>query len=417
MASLEKRNQTYRIVFMYGGKRHGFSLGTGDRREAESLAGGVEKVLMRLEQKLLKLPPGVDIVAFVQNDGRIEEPEAPPAADPVTFAQFRDRYLATHEGGAMENNSLVTVRIHLSHLAKTLGERFPMASLTAADLQRHIARRSAMKGARGRRLSPATIRKELASFRAAWNWATHMGIVAGSFPNRGLVFPKTDEKPPFMTWQEIERRIQVGGLSDAQIAELWDALFLTLPEIEDLLTLVQSTARQPWIYPMILFAAHTGARRSEMIRAQIADVDFEGGTILIREKKRSRGQRTTRRVPLSYRLARVLKDWIEHHPGGQCLFGQAETVVHSKTKRAGSSPLTRDEAHDHFKRTLAGSKWKVIRGWHVLRHSFASNCAARGVDQRLIDSWLGHTTEIRKRYLHLIPSNESTALRSVFGEE
>ena len=52
MASLEKRNQSYRIVFMYEGKRYGFSLGTGDRREAESLTGAVEKVLMRIEQKL-----------------------------------------------------------------------------------------------------------------------------------------------------------------------------------------------------------------------------------------------------------------------------------------------------------------------------------------------------------------------------
>ena len=57
----------------------------------------------------------------------------------------------------------------------------------------------------------------------------------------------------------------------------------------------------------------------------------------------------------------------------------------------------------------------MLRGWHVLRHSFASNCAAKGVDQRLIDSWLGHTTEIRRRYLHLIPSNERQALGGVFG--
>ena len=56
-----------------------------------------------------------------------------------------------------------------------------------------------------------------------------------------------------------------------------------------------------------------------------------------------------------------------------------------------------------------------MRRWHVLRHSFASNCAANRVDQRLIDSWLGHTTEIRKRYLHLIPSNERQALSGVFG--
>jgi len=28
--------------------------------------------------------------------------------------------------------------------------------------------------------------------------------------------------------------------------------------------------------------------------------------------------------------------------------------------------------------------WEVLRGWHVLRHSFISNCASRGVDQRLL---------------------------------
>jgi integrase len=415
VASLEKRNQTYRIVFMYGGKRHGFSLGTGDRHEAESLIGGVEKTLMRIEQNLLKLPSGVDIVTFVKNDGQVVAAGPSVDAEPISFAKFRERYLATHQGGSMESNSLGTVRIHLAHIATTLGERFPMTSLAASDLQRHIDRRSAMKGSRGKRLSPATIRKELASLRAAWNWGVHMRLVTGLFPNRGLVFPKTEEKPPFMTWKEIERRIKTGGLTGKKQAELWNALFLTLPEIEELLAHVQSVARPPWLYPMVVFAAHTGARRSEMIRAQLADVDFEGGTVLIREKKRARGQGTTRRVPLSTRLAEVLKEWRDAHAEGPSLFSQKASVTHSKTKRAASTPVTRDEAHDHFKRTLAGSKWQVLKGWHVLRHSFASNCAAKGVDQRLIDSWLGHTTEIRKRYLHLIPSNELQALGGVFG--
>lgn len=211
MASLEKRNQTYRIVFMHGGKRHGFSLKTGDRREAETLAGGVEKTMMRIEQKLLKVPHGVDIVKFVQNDGQVEEAAPPLAAEPITFAQFRDRYLATHEGGGMESDSLRTVRIHLGHIAATLGEQFLLPTLASSDLQRHITRRAAVKRAGGRRLSPTTIRKELASFRAAWNWAFHMGLVSGQFPNRGLVFPKVDEKPPFMTWQEIDAASRPGG--------------------------------------------------------------------------------------------------------------------------------------------------------------------------------------------------------------
>ena len=38
-------------------------------------------------------------------------------------------------------------------------------------------------------------------------------------------------------------------------------------------------------------------------------------------------------------------------------------------ERPGIMALTEDEAHDHLKRTLAGSEWEVMRGYHVLRHS------------------------------------------------
>jgi site-specific recombinase XerD len=58
----------------------------------------------------------------------------------------------------------------------------------------------------------------------------------------------------------------------------------------------------------------------------------------------------------------------------------------------------------------------VLRGWHVLRHSFCSNCAARGIDQRLINAWAGHQTEeVVRRYQHLIPDQQRAAIRSVFG--
>jgi integrase len=226
---------------------------------------------------------------------------------------------------------------------------------------------------------------------------------------------KPEEKPPFQTWTEIERRIAPGGLTQDQIQDLWECLFLQLAEVEELLGYVKEHALQSWVYPMFCFAAHTGARRSEMIRAQVSDVDFDGGTVLIHEKKRAHDRRTTRRVPLTSFLGGVLSEWIKVHPGGTHLFCQASKVARSKKQRSEPTPVTRDEAHDHFKRTLAESKWKVLRGWHILRHSFASNCAAKGIDQRLLDTWLGHTTEIRKRYLHLIPSNERQAIQTVFG--
>ncbi len=52
----------------------------------------------------------------------------------------------------------------------------------------------------------------------------------------------------------------------------------------------------------------------------------------------------------------------------------------------------------------------------MLRHSFISACANAGVDQRMIDAWVGHSTdEQRRRYRHLYPSTQRAAIDRVFG--
>jgi integrase len=441
VASLELRNKTYRVVFLYAGKKYAYSLDTGEGDMAEALRGGVEKTLMLLGQGLLRLPDSADVVAFVKAGGKVEEPP-PPVAERLHLKKLTDGYLESHANGAMEENSLATVRMHLGHFVATLGERFDVQALTLDDLQRHVDRR-ARKRYRGKPLSPVTLRKEMATFRACWNWGVHGGKLKGPFPSRGVKFPKGEEKPPFQTREEIERRVALGGLTGREQEELWDCLFLTLAEVGELLAFVKEYAAHPWVYPAFCFAAHTGARRSEVLRVRTFDVDFASETVVIREKKRSRGKRTTRRAPLSPFLAGVLKEWLAMHPGGQFLFCHEGEVFRSKKRskttghrsdkvrptslkgrlatvrqrqRPAPAAITKDEAHDHFRRTLASGEWGVLRGWHVLRHSFISNCAAKGVDQRLIDDWVGHTTEeMRKRYRHLVPSVEKKAIRSVFG--
>ncbi|MGO9220307.1 MAG: tyrosine-type recombinase/integrase [Streptosporangiaceae bacterium] len=53
---------------------------------------------------------------------------------------------------------------------------------------------------------------------------------------------------------------------------------------------------------------------------------------------------------------------------------------------------------------------------HVLRHSFISCLAAAGIDQRVIDDIVGHTSEeMRRRYRHLTPQVKSKAVLAVFG--
>ena len=438
MASLQNRNGSYKLTFFYRGKRRYLTLGKISDQEAEAKSSQVDYLLLRNKQKLVRVPAGIEIEDFILNDGKVVEPHEAVAVK-LNLGQLVQRYLETHGNGAFEANSLKTAKVQLGHFQRTLGEGFPVQSLSLADLQKHVETR-AKKKYRGGLLSPATIKKEMAAFRAVWNWAFRMGMVKGPFPNHGLVYPKTEEKPPFITRAEIERR--VAGLDARHAREIWNCLFLTLPEVAEFLAFVRDTAIHAWIHPMVAFVAHTGARRSEAIRALVEDVDFEAGTVMIREKKRVKGKRTTRRVPLSPFLAGVLRDYLKDHPGGQTLFAVEEEIERSSKRsrttgwqhgenratslkgrlstvkvrdRPGMIPLTRDEAHDHLERTLKGSKWAVMKGWHVLRHSFASNCAAKGVDQRLIDSWMGHQTlEMRKRYQHVIPSKEGDAIRSVF---
>jgi hypothetical protein len=58
----------------------------------------------------------------------------------------------------------------------------------------------------------------------------------------------------------------------------------------------------------------------------------------------------------------------------------------------------------------------VLKGWHVLRHSFISALASNGIDQRIIDDLVGHATEEQRRpYRHLFPEVKQQALNLAFG--
>ena len=212
-------------------------------------------------QHRLELPAGADIGTFLLSDGKLaSKPVLAAAPRPLLLNELCDMYLSVQSNGAIEANSLDTVRMHLRHIKKTLGESFPIATLEVSHLQNHVDRR-ARKRYRGRPLSATTLRKDITTFRACWNWAVQVGKLKDAFPNRGLKYPKTDEKPPFQTRTDIERQIARGGLTDVEIRDLWDCLFLDTAQINEFLEYVRSCSAQPFLYPMVCLAAHTGVRR------------------------------------------------------------------------------------------------------------------------------------------------------------
>lgn len=439
----DPKSKRYRVMFRYGGRQYQKGLKTTDEQEANGLKGRIELTLLELERGRKTLPPGADLWEFLKSDGqRTQKVEAPNVVTLLTlFEQFESEMPA----GAMENNSLGTILIHKKHLLRLLGTKTAVNTLATTDLQRYINKRAKEKY-RGKVLKARTIKKEVNTFGQVWKWSKLHGLVAGDSPTHGLRYEKEDEKPGFMTWEEIERRVKRGGLTAAQESNLWEALFLSKEQIADCLKHVQATATLPFSFPMFVFIAHTGARRSEMARSQVEDFDFVTKKIRIREKKRVRNKKeSSRYVDMSPLLEKVMKDWVASaHPGGLYTFCLGDTLLRSRkrsmttghqsgsarsttkfgrqrtirerTERPGHLPLTWGEASDHFKRTLTGTKWAVIRGFHVFRHSLASNLAMAGVRQEVIDGWLGHQTEeMRRRYRHLFPQETQDAMQRVFG--
>ncbi|MBI1310944.1 tyrosine-type recombinase/integrase [bacterium] len=416
MAWLTKRGNVFHLGFRYSGRIFRTSLKTADRRTANAAVARVDENIRLIERGRLTLPEDVpDLPTFLLSDGNLNS--KPMLSSVSSLSEVLDAYAEAMSNGSMEANSLSTIRIHMKHLQGVLGSALPIRSLSFADLQKYVDSRAKQKGRRNRSLSPTTIKKELATLRAIWSWALKHDYVCTAFPGKGLRFPKADEKPRFQTWKEIEHQLRRGALDDDEQAELWDCLFLTLPEITELLSCASQQARHDFIYPMVATAAYTGARRSELVRAQVRDFDLEAGTVTLREKKRNRQKYTTRTVPLAKGLSRILTEWFDRHPGGKHAFCLGN-VARSRADREHAEPLTVDQAHDHLKRTLSGTRWSKVRGWHVLRHSFASNCAAKGVDQRLINAWMGHQTEdMMKRYQHLFPDSQQQAIQSVFERQ
>ncbi len=78
MAGLQERGGSYRVFFRFHGKQQTFPLGKVSKQEAEAKAAQVDYLLLRLKQRLIDLPPGVDIADFLQHDGK--PPELVPAA-------------------------------------------------------------------------------------------------------------------------------------------------------------------------------------------------------------------------------------------------------------------------------------------------------------------------------------------------
>ena len=170
-----------------------------------------------------------------------------------------------------------------------------------------------------------------------------------------------------MTREQIEKIIERGGLTEKQQGALWECLIVESNEVQEILDHVKGAAQHPFIYPMFVFAAHTGARRSEIVRSQVDDFDFQSRTVQIREKKRDHDKSLTyRRVQMSDLLVQVMQEWFSRHPGGQFTICEPVKIMRGKTRAVGV-PLIRSRCTSQSTHRTKASRWHVRLGWSKTR--------------------------------------------------
>ncbi len=407
---LDPKSGRFHIRFRYAGKPFKRSLKLDGEREAGRVCGVVEETLKDLQRGRLVMPEGADAGSFLISGGVVAaKPKAPDVSGSCqgsekapTVGSILDIYEATLTPGSKESNTSYTEGIHGRHFRRVLGADRRFDSLSVDVLQKYVNARASEGVVRD------TIHKELTTLRVVWSWASkrkHLQTPL-AWHMSDLTLPKAHEKPPFQTWDQITRKIERGGLNEAQQAELWECLWLDQKQTLECLEWVRQHAHRPFLYPMVAFAAYTGARRSEMLRSEVDDWDLSAGVVAIRQKKSDKSKSFTRRnVPIHPELARIMRAWFADHPGGRWTIAAED-----------GSPIGPQISTGYFRRLMKGGKWSVLHGWHTFRHSLASNMASEGIDQRMISEILGHRTEeMERRYRHLLPSKQEHALHSLFG--
>lgn len=282
---------------------------------------------------------------------------AEPAADPggQTVAELLTYYMAEVLPSKAPQTQYQQTRF-LSMLASEFGH-LPLTAMTPAWLR-------SWRDQLSRRLKPDTVRQYMDSYSAVLTVGVYELAWLPEHPMRG----RKVRKPP---------------------ASRGRVRFLSPVEQERLLEACRAS-HKPGLYPLVLLALCTGARRGELFSLRWQAVDLEWGWLGFEHTK----NKQPRAVPVPSVALEMLRAW--RHDAADTAW------VFPRTSR---TPFPYEYAWQValLRAGLAGS----LR-FHDLRHSFASNLAMSGASLIEIAEILGHKTlAMVRRYSHF--TREHTA--------
>ncbi len=151
-----------------------------------------------------------------------------------------------------------------------------------------------------------------------------------------------------------------------------------------------------------------GLRLQEGTNLRVADIDSARLMIHVRHGKGAKD----RYVPLPERTLQLLRQYWKRHHNPVLLF-PAEGREHVDLAQA-TKPMSKSSVQDAFHAALKESGNNKRASVHTLRHSWATHLLEAGVNLRLIQEWLGHSSPATTSvYTHLTVKAEQLGTAAI----
>ena len=179
---------------------------------------------------------------------------------------------------------------------------------------------------------------------------------------------------------------------------------LSIAEVRRLIDAVRTPHNKTYFWTVYSL----GLRLQEGLNLQVRDIDSERMVVHIHRGKGAKD----RYVPLPVRTLSVLRQYWATHRNPVWLF-PATGRDHDEAVSA-AEPMARSSVHGAMKRVVQELGFRKRITIHTLRHSYATHLLEAGVNQRLIQQYLGHgSLQATMIYLHLTSLGQEQARATI----
>jgi integrase len=305
----------------------------------------------------------------------------------LTVGDWLAHWLVSRTSPASSTLRGYTAHVRL-YLSPYLGEVL-LAELTTAHVQAMVAAIIRQHHALGRPISAATLTRIRATLRVALNAAVRRGLLAENPASRAELpkarRPRAVVWTPYRIeqWRRTGERPAVAVWTAAQTAQFLHAI------------------TEHRLYAAYHLIALRGLRRGEAAGLRWCDVDLDGKSAVICQQLQQYDGRlaicppktahSTRVIALDHTTVAALRAHRDRQHAEAAAYGPGYRASGLVFTNLNGDPMVPDRLTRTFRQLAAGAGLPPVR-LHDLRHGAATLALAAGVDLRVVQEMLGHSS-------------------------